>query len=338
MSLTKEEQDTLKQTVAIATTEGATIKECCESLKVPERSFYRIKKQSGPKKKRGTKSIPHNKLTSKEKKQVVDLLLDPETIDLSPREIYYKKLDEDHVIIASPSTFYRVAKKEGLLTKRSKTGSKRPLNREMPVLTATAPNQVWSWDVSQIQSNLRNKRFYLYVIIDIWSRFVVGHILEDRERSVHAIQMWKDSLENQFITGNGLVNHKDNGAIMTSGEMIKFVEDAQMVDSYSRAGVSDDNPFSEALFRTVKYFRNFPTRFEVIEEGKMYFKKYFNEYNYSCRHSGIQFLTPAERHYGEEEKILNLRNRTITHFYKQNSHRYPGKHKVFSPIKEVGIN
>ncbi|NOT78352.1 MAG: transposase family protein [Bacteriovoracaceae bacterium] len=110
------------------------------------------------------------------------------------------------------------------------------MNREKPQLVATGHNQVWSWDVSQIKSECRSVRFYLYVIVDIWSRLVVGWVLEDHEKSEHAIIMWKKALEDQFITGKGLTNHKDNGAIMTSHEMIKFVRDAQMVDSYSRAG------------------------------------------------------------------------------------------------------
>lgn len=145
-------------------------------------------------------------------------------------------------------------------------------------------------------------------------------------------------MENQLISGNGLVNHKDNGAIMRSKEMIKFVRDAEMIDSYSRAGVSDDNPFSESLFRTIKYFRDYPASFETIELGRTYFGPYFIDYNYTHRHSGIQFLFPASRHYGDEVNILNLRNSIIQKFVTQNSHRYSSKEKVFKPIIEVKIN
>lgn len=262
----------------------------------------------------------------------------PEWVDLSPREIYYKNLDEKGEVLASVSTFYRVARKDSLLTKRVRSGPKNPLNRETPHLTAVRPNEVWSWDVSQIRSVIRTQRFYLYVIIDIWSRFVTGWKLEEHEKTEEAISLWKEALENQNISGSGLTNHKDNGSIMRAKEMIKFVKDAEMIDSYSRAGVSNDNPFSESLFRTTKYFREYPEVMESIGAGRVYFKQYFDEYNYSHRHSRIQFLTPAQRHFGEEEKILKIRNETVSRFYKDNCHRYSSRHKVFLPIKKVTIN
>ncbi len=241
--------------------------------------------------------------------------------------------------MASVSSFYRIARNENLLANRSRSESTgQKLNRETPHLVATGPNQIWSWDVSQIRSQERTIRFYLYVIMDIWSRYVVGWRLEDHEQSVHAIDMWKQALEGQSISGNGLTNHKDNGAIMTADEMIKFVHDAKMIDSYSRAGVSDDNPFSEAFFRTIKYFRNYPGSFVGLTAGRSYFAKYFLDYNDEFRHSGIQFLNPSERHYGQESKILDQRNRIVEMAYNKNSHRYSSEPKKFSPISEVKIN
>ncbi|MBF0316484.1 MAG: transposase [Oligoflexia bacterium] len=270
--------------------------------------------------------------------EVKKALLDPALVDYSPREIYYKILDEEQRIIASVSSFYRIARNENLLTRRVKTNFGNKLNRETPHLLATSINQIWSWDVSQIRSTTRTIRYYLYVIMDIWSRFVVAWKLEDHEQTCHAIALWKQALENQQISGNGLINHKDNGSIMTSKEMIKFVKDTSMIDSYSRAGISDDNPFSEALFRTIKYFRNFPDCFDTIELGRDYFGVYFEDYNYTHKHSGIQFLTPGQRHFGEEEKILKIRNNIIEDFHRRNTHRYPSKHKVFMPIIKVKIN
>jgi len=219
-----------------------------------------------------------------------------------------------------------------------KEGAQNPLNREKPVLVATGINQVWSWDVSQIRSTRRTERYYLYAIIDIWSRLVVGWTLENHEKSEHAIRMWKEAIETQAITGKGLTNHKDNGSIMRSIEMLQFVKEADMIDSYSRAGVSDDNPYSESMFRTIKYFREYPEYFDSLLEGRDYFEKYFMDYNYTHRHSGIQFLTPAQRHFGEEEKILNIRNTVLEKFYNENGHRYSSRMKIFKPIVEVKIN
>lgn len=284
------------------------------------------------------KSAPANKLKPEEREEIVNALLRPSWSDISPREIYYRLLDEEQTLIVSVSSFYRVARDKNLLTKRTKTSNGTKLNRETPHLVALGPNQVWSWDVTQIKTFNRLNRLYLYVIVDIWSRFVVGWTLEEHEKSAPAIEMWKHALETQAINGKGLINHKDNGGIMRSDEMIKFVHDAKMVDSYSRAGVSDDNPFSESLFRTIQYFRDFPGSFEDVLQGRLYFATYYKEYNFTHKHSGIQFLEPATRHYGEESKVHDQRNAVVQEFHVKNRHRYSSKPKTFIQIIEVKIN
>lgn len=317
------------------------IDEYCSSINIPLRTFYYWKAQVSKNEIEepvNTKNPPTNKLSDQERSLVKSALLNPKYVDLSISELYYKLLDEEGIITGSVSTMHRIARQENLLAKRVKTGQNTPLNRETPVLVARGINEVWSWDVSQIKTFIRTVRLYLYVIIDIWSRFVVGWCIKDHEISEHAIEMWKKALLDQLITGDGLINHKDNGSIMRSKEMLKFVRDSLMIDSYSRAGVSDDNPFSESLFRTIKYFRKFPVYFETEEEAVKYFTAYFLEYNYEHRHSGIQFLAPAQRHYGDEEKILKMRNQIIEAFYSKNRHRYSSRHKVFKPILEVKIN
>lgn len=327
------------ETLADAKNKRITIREFSDAVNIPTRTLYFWRQnRDSPPVKRGRKTSPPNSLLPPEKRAIVDVLLKPEWVDLSPREIYYKLLDEEQKILASISTFYRVAGEHSLSSRRGAEPSGKKLNRETPHLMAIKPNEIWSWDVTQIPSSIRTSRYYLYVILDIWSRYVVGWTLEDHEKSDHAIKMWKTALEDQALSGKGLINHKDNGAIMTAHEMIRFIKDAEMIDSYSRAGVSDDNPFSESLFRTIKYFRNFPESIANIEVGRTYFGSYFQDYNYEHRHSGIQFISPASRHYGEEEKILNIRNKTIATFHATNPHRYSSKSKLFTPIKEVKIN
>ncbi len=322
---------------------GIEVKDFCNAFGLSARTLFYWKLDflpSGRLKKKPEKprKPPANKLTVTERKEVITELLRSDWSDLSPREIYYRLLDEENRIVASVSTFYRLARCQNLLSRRSKCSQGLALNREKPVLSAMGSNEIWSWDVSQISSFRRVERYYLYVIMDIWSRFVIGWVLERNEKTDIAIQLWKKALEDQHLTGKDLINHKDNGAIMTSTEMVKFVRDAQMIDSYSRAGVSDDNPFSESLFRTIKYFRDFPEYFNSQEEGQSYFSKYFQDYNFSHRHSGIQFLFPASRHYGDEKSILGQRNLIIEEFAGQNSHRYSTKQKIFQPIMEVRIN
>ena len=321
---------------------NVTLREFSQAICVSERSFFywSSDERTAPTEVSTSKrAAPPNKLKPEETKAIVEVLRRTDWAEFSPREIYYKLLDEDGVILASVSSFYRIARKENLLATRSRSESTgQKLNRKTPHLVAIGPNQIWSWDVSQIRSHERTIRFYLYVIMDIWSRYVVGWRLEDHEQSVHAIDMWKQALEAQSISGNGLTNHKDNGSIMTADEMIKFVRDAKMIDSYSRAGVSDDNPFSEAFFRTIKYFRNYPGSFVALTEGRNYFAKYFPDYNDEFRHSGIQFLSPSERHHGQEGKILDQRNRIVEMAYNENIHRYSSEPKKFNPITEVRIN
>lgn len=304
----------------------------------PRSLYYWQSKANAPPDEESPKPPPTNKLKPEERNEIVNALLRPAWADLSPREIYYRLLDEEQTVIASVSSFYRVARDKQLLTRRTKTSTGAKLNREAPHLVATGPNQVWSWDVTQIETTNRLVRLYLYVIIDIWSRFVVGWALEEHEKSAHAIEMWKRALEAQALSGKGLTNHKDNGGIMRSDEMIKFVRDAEMIDSYSRAGVSDDNPFSEALFRTIQYFREFPGSFDDVHQGRLYFGPYFKEYNFTHKHSGIQFLEPATRHYGDEPNVLDSRNAVIQEFYLKNRHRYSSKPKQFTAIIEVKIN
>jgi len=304
----------------------------------PRSLYYWQKRANEPPTEVKLKTPPANKLKPEERKEIVNALLRPTWADISPREIYYRLLDEEQTLVASVSSFYRVARDKNLLTKRTKTSTGTKLNRETPHLMATGPNQIWSWDVTQIETTNRLVRLYLYVIVDIWSRFVVGWTLEEHEKSTHAIEMWKQALEVQAITGKGIINHKDNGGIMRSDDMIKFVRDAEMIDSYSRAGVSDDNPFSESLFRTIQYFRDFPGNFDDVHQGRLYFEPYFKEYNFTHKHSGIQFLEPATRHYGEEPKVLGQRNTIVQEFYTKNSHRYSKKPKQFTPIIEVKIN
>jgi putative transposase len=309
-------------------------------MSIAPRSLYYWQKQASEPPPRDTKpkTAPVNKLKPEERKEIVNALLRPNWADISPREIYYRLLDEEKTLIGSVSSFYRVARDKNLLTKRTKMSTGTKLNRETPHLVATGSNQVWSWDVTQIETLNRLNRLYLYVIIDIWSRFVVSWALEEHEKSTHAIEMWKQALGAQAITGKGLTNHKDNGGIMRSDDMIKFVRDAEMIDSYSRAGVSDDNPFSESLFRTIQYFREFPGQFDDVHQGRAYFGPYFKEYNFTYKHSGIQFLEPAMRHYGEEPKVLDRRNVVIEEFYLKNRHRYSNEPKRFKPIVEVKIN
>ena len=327
------------ENLVAAQAKRVTISEFSQAVNIPLRTLHLWKRSTvACASIRGRKSKPANRLSLPERKAIVDVLLRPEWSDLSPRTIYYKLLDEELRIIASPATFYRVALENDLSARRGVRTTGRKLNRETPHLAAIKPNEIWSWDVSQIRSSLRTNRFYLYVIIDIWSRYVVGWLLEAHEKSSHAIEMWKKALEDQVITGKGLINHKDNGSIMTSDEMICFVNDAQMVDSYSRAGVSDDNPFSESLFSSIKRFREFPDSFDNIQNARVYFETYFSTYNHEHRHSGIQFIAPSARHYGEEEKILNIRNNVIHSFYEENPHRYSNKPKIYTPISEVKIN
>lgn len=249
----------------------------------------------------GPKSEPRNKLSAAERKRVLELASSPEHRDLSPKQIVPKLADSGRYV-ASESTFYRLLREARLMGHRGRAKAARSKPPKEHV--ATGPLDVWSWDIAYLRSEASGRFYYLYLHIDVWGRKTVGWSVNESESGELAASSLKAALEAERINGRGLVVHQDNGAPMKGATL----ERLGVIASYSRPRVSDDNPYSEALFRTLKYGPEYPRRpFSSLEEARAWVRGFVAWYNHEHLHSGIGFVTPSERHAGRSEAVLAAR-------------------------------
>ena len=245
--------------------------------------------------------VPHNKLPAAQREAILAIMNSLAYRDRPPSQIV-PCLADDGTYLASESTLYRVLRDAQQRTHRL---ASCPCRHSRPApLVATAANQLYSWDISYLPSLIQGLFFYLYFFIDIYSRKVVGWQVHDRECSDYAAALLKDITVREGIRRDHLILHSDNGTPMKGVSMLSMMHLLGVVPSLSRPGVSDDNPYSESLFRTVKYASQYPGYFTNAIEARTYFEKFVSWYNNEHRHSGIQFVTPAQRHRGEDKEIL----------------------------------
>ena len=275
-----------------------------------------------------------NALAKKEQKQVVDTCCSPRFRDLSPNQIVPILAEED-VYLASESTFYRVLKAEGLQKHRSK--AKAPKRERPEEITATGPNQVWTWDISYLLTTSRGVYFYLYLFLDIWDRSIVGWAIHDVESGEHAADLLRETCLRQGVHHGDLTVHQDNGAPMTSAEFLAMLSKWGR-PSFSRPGVCDDNAFSESLFRTLKYRPAYPDRFESITDAREWMHAFADWYNNEHRHSAIKFVAPLERREGKDVAILKKRDATYKAAYQAHPERWSGKTRNWNRSGTVTLN
>lgn len=285
---------------------------------------------------RGPLTAPFNKLTSEERMQVVEIATSREYRDVSPAKIVPLLADKNEYI-ASESTFYRILQAENLATHRS---SSRPRSHKKPEpFEAKSANQVWTWDITYLRSPVRGIFYYLYLIVDIYSRKIVGWEVNDRECAELSKELMKAAFLSEQITGHGLVIHSDNGGPMKGATLLAMLQWLGVVTSFSRPHVSDDNPFSEALFRTMKHCPAFPTKpFSSIEEARLWVKEFIHWYNCVHLHSAIKFVTPVSRHEGKDREILAKRKLVYENAKALNPIRWSGQTRNWNPIETVALN
>ena len=295
-------------------------KNACEAFNIPRATFYRMHYGKEQKK----KAIkPPLKLNDNEREKVVETLHSERFCDLSPYEVYASLLDES-VYLCSIRTMYRILKKEHGYVKERRAHVQRP-NYHKPELLAKAPNQVWSWDITKLKSFTKWTYFYLYVIIDIFSRYVVGWMVAHREQTALAKRLINDTCFKQKIKPEQLTIHADRGSSMTSKGVAQLLADLGVTKSHNRPHVSNDNPFSEAQFKTLKYHPGFPLKFGLIEETRNFCHPFFNWYNKEHHHSGIGLVTPEQLHYGTAQKIYENRCNILKNAFYLNPIRFKGK-------------
>jgi putative transposase len=275
-------------------------------------------------------------LTHEERKEVLKTLHEERFVDQAPQEVYTTLLDNG-IYLCSVRTMYRIL--EAHQEVRERRNQLRHPRYKKPEILATAPNQVWSWDITKLRGPVKWTYYYLYVILDIFSRYVVGWMVTHREKSVLARKLIQQSCEKQSIQQDQLIIHSDRGPSMTSKPVALLLADLGITKSHSRPYISNDNPYSEAQFKTMKYRPDFPERFGCVEDSRCFCQDFFSWYNTMHYHSGIGYMTPEDVHYGRAEQIIKEREKVLKIAFEKYSKRFKGKvPKPMAVPKAVWIN
>lgn len=266
------------------------------------------------------KKTPFNKLTSEERSNIISISNLPSYCDLPPCKIVPKLADEG-IYLASESSFYRILREEKMLQHR---GRSKPRKHHKPTaLIAVKPNQVWSWDISYLKTHIMGMYFYLYMVVDIYSRKIVGWTIQNHENSEHATALMIQACTDEKIYPNQISLHSDNGSPMKGATLLTTLQNLGVATSFSRPAVSNDNAYSEALFKTIKYVPFYPYHgFSSIEEARNWTEKFVNWYNNEHLHSALKFITPHQRHTGQDIIILEKRKNTYEIAKKKNPSRW----------------
>jgi putative transposase len=315
----------IKELIAIVGTKAA-----CTSVGRARATHYRHHRQSPPPPQRDrVPAAQPRALSEVERKEVLGVLHDPAHVDEAPATVYAKLLDQG-VYLASTSTMYRLLRAEGEVHERRRQAS-HPA-KVKPELLATAPNAVWSWDITKLLGPVKWTWFYLYTIIDIYSRYVPGWLLARAERASLAERLLADTIANQQVDRGQLTIHADRGPSMASRPVAFLLADLGVTKSHSRPHCSNDNPYSEAQFKTLKYRPEFPNRFGCYEDAHAFCRRFFGWYNQEHRHSGIGFHTPADVHYGRAEQVRAERARVLDTAYAAHPERFVRKPPAPPPL------
>lgn len=279
---------------------------------------------------------PANALSAEERAQVLATVNRPEFADLSPKQIVPHLADQG-VYLASESTVYRLLRAENQLVHRGKA---KPATRRRPAsLVATAPNQVWTWDITYLATPVRGTFFYLYLILDLFSRKIVGWEVHEQESAAQAACLFQQTYLREEIDRAALTLHSDNGAPMKGATMLATLQRLGVVPSFSRPSVSNDNPFSESLFRTLKYTPAYPDApFESLATARAWVATFVPWYNERHLHSAIKFVTPSQRHQGEERELLCGRGKVYEAAKARNPNRWSGKTRNWDQVGPVSLN
>jgi putative transposase len=321
-----------------AVTAGARQSMACEVLGLDCRTVQRwTSLQIGEDRRAGPQRKPANALSAAERRRVVEEANRPEHSHLSPKQLV-PILADKQLYIASESTFYRILRAEGQLHHREP--SRAPQARHRPKeLRATGPNQVWCWDITYLRAPIRGTFYLLYMVMDVWSRKIVGSAVHEEENSALAAELIESCCSNEGILPGQLVIHSDNGSPMKGATLLSSLQGLGVVPSFSRPSVSNDNPYSEALFRTAKYRPAFPRGcFASLEAARDWVAHFVCWYNTQHLHSAIRFVTPDDRHTGREKALLAARRKLYSKARARKPERWTGEARNWDPIAEVTLN
>lgn len=291
------------------------IQSLCEVLGEPRASWYRTRK---PRIVREEPRQSARRLSLVEEQEVLETLNSERFRDMAPAEVYTVLLDEGRYL-CSERTMYRILDRQDQTTERRQAPTRHSVR---PELLAVQPNQLWSWDITKLKGPKKWTYYYLYKIMDVFSRYVVGWMVSYRELGEDAAGLISDTCLKQEITPEQLTLHADNGSSMTSKTVGMLLTDLGVTKTHSRPHVSNDNPYSESAFKTLKYRPDFPERFITIEDARSFCREFFQWYNHEHRHSGIAMLTPENVHYKHYPEVLQQRGATLALAHERHPERF----------------
>lgn len=310
--------------------EDVGVKPACAALGVSRATFYR--RRNPEKKCQQPRPTPPRALSEDERTEVLAVLDSDRFVDRAPAEVVATLLDEGRYL-CSERTMYRLL--AGRAEVKERRDQRRHPNYAKPELVATAPNQVWSWDITKLLGPKTWTYFYLYVLLDLFSRKAVGWMVADRENASLASRLIENACETHGVRPETLTLHSDRGAPMTAKCTAQLLADLGVTRSLSRPQVSNDNPFSEAQFKTLKYHPGYPRRFASKDAALAYCRRFFPWYNEHHRHGGIALLTPNDVYYGRADALLERRQRRLLAAYEAHPERFPNGPPVVQSLPEA---
>ena len=320
-----------------AVTAGARQEAACAAVGLDARTVQRWQRRpDGEDQRHGPKQQPVHALTDAERAQIRELATAPEFAGLSPHQLV-AKLTDMGIYVASERSMYRELARAKLLAHRD---AARPRTHRKPTEhVATAPNQVWAWDITYLPAGLVGSYWFLYMVLDVWSRKVVAWAVHEVQDDELAARLVQDACMREGVTAGDLVLHSDNGSAMKGKTMLAKLEQLGVMPSFSRPRVSDDNAFPEALFRTLKYRPSYPHgRFAELDDARRWVESFVAWYNDDHQHSGIRFVTPSQRHDGREQEILARRHEVYLEARKRHPGRWSRHTRNWTPVGAVRLN
>lgn len=302
----------------------------CRSLGVSRATLYRHRLQRQP-----VRRSSHRALVASERAEVLETLNSEQFRDLAPAEVHAKLLENGRYLCSVP-TMYRILNANKLVRER-RNQLTRP-NYAKPELLATGPNQLWSWDITKLKGPQKWNYYHLYVIIDVFSRYVVGWMVAEVESAGLAKRLIAETIGKQEVEANKLTIHADRGSSMRSHLVAQLLADLGVTKTHSRPHTSNDNPYSESQFKTLKYRPGFPDRFGSQEDARSFLVRFFHWYNQDHHHHGIALFTPEQVHYGRTEAVLEARQKALDAAYEAHPERFPKRPLARRPPSTVWIN
>jgi putative transposase len=323
--------------INVAVDAGARREQACEVVGLAGRTVERWREADvGDDRRAGPRTRAANAFTPAERAKVLEVVNSAEYRDLPPKQVVPRLADEGRYI-GSESTIYRILRAEGQDAHRGR--AKPRTVRTVDAHVATAANQVWSWDITYLLSAVRGRFFYLYMVEDVWSRRIVGFEVHEEESMEASAALVRSTCASEDVDPAGLVLHSDNGGPMKGSTMLATLQHLGIVPSFSRPSVSDDNPFIESLFRTLKYRPEYPRKsFDTIEAARAWVTAFVAWYNAEHRHSGIRFVTPDQRHDGRENDVLANRVRVYERARRRHPNRWSRGTRNWTPAPAVFLN